>query len=468
MHYDDESRRATSSRRPGTFAGLSPEKFVLASSTNDSSNNNNNNVNFINKIKNFSFWPPQSKKRRRNKYNNNSSIIDNSDDSKVDELHQRERESSLSENNGKKTYRHYELFITKLENSQIFENKRNFFRLLEDIRAENNGHDDYQQKKRAPQIWSQKIDTGLVNHLSKKFIGTSDAAFPTNELKREILADNDETLFYLRFKREKSEPKDSRVSEEDRKFRNNRLSWATSYSLDTGRDLGQAPDTLHHNTNNLALIGGAPTCVWRLAKKFESGDMDQVGPLKLYQTQVYKRELEKICVHNQGDVHQKACMFEDGRSRSKESETPEDDQSTSTRRQESFMRAVLHMDPEHHRITDKDLRELDRRTKRRISYIKATNVTPSSSAAAQSTKTLGRKKMSSSVFVADPGDESSNLESFDYDKNTRQENKRIMPRSISNDQPINRKSLDWSKNDDIAKQVHRLSTISSSSCLYDR
>lgn len=50
--------------------------------------------------------------------------------------------------------------------------------------------------------------------------------------------------------------------------------------------------------------------VTNLAKQFENGDVDQIGPLKLYHTQAYKRELEKISSRNSGSVLQKAQNFE--------------------------------------------------------------------------------------------------------------------------------------------------------------
>lgn len=52
--------------------------------------------------------------------------------------------------------------------------------------------------------------------------------------------------------------------------------------------------------------------VTKLAEYFEKGDIDHVGPLKLYHAQIYKRELEKICSENFGSVLTKAQCFENG------------------------------------------------------------------------------------------------------------------------------------------------------------
>lgn len=52
--------------------------------------------------------------------------------------------------------------------------------------------------------------------------------------------------------------------------------------------------------------------VTKLAEHFEKGDVDHVGPLKLYHAQVYKRELEKICAENFGSVLTKAQRFDNG------------------------------------------------------------------------------------------------------------------------------------------------------------
>jgi hypothetical protein len=87
-----------------------------------------------------------------------------------------------------------------------------------------------------------------------------------------------------------------------------RQSWCTSYSLDSAcrRNLGDGDSA----STNHQILRQPVSGVTKLAKKFELGEMDRVGPLKLYHTQANKRELMKVCANNQGGVYNKAMIFE--------------------------------------------------------------------------------------------------------------------------------------------------------------
>jgi len=207
-------------------------------------------------------------------------------------------------------------------NSELFAKKRQFFQLTQQQPEpsstvavdRSNQALDYSTTLSTSACWPTNLKTGAVSSISSSFestlsssrlpkidedlhdfrrlskyrISLDESGVQLRPKEQHSLTDNHEDLHPCRFSRQ-----------------NKRSSLRESQSLDTA-------------------IRFSDTCVTRLAKRFEEGTMDNVGPLKLYHTQVYKRELNKICEQNQGSVLNKAHLF-DG---TKVDEKPDDDETT--------------------------------------------------------------------------------------------------------------------------------------------